>query len=223
MINKNFPLALKTALLLLVFSFLLGQSATPGASSVTTTIEDFSFTKTDDSIVSLYAFSGKPVILEWGASWCSVCKENQETMDELYALYSDSVHFISLSYGGSGDSLSDVARMKNDGSYPWTFGLDHTNVASTHQVRNGHLWILDSSFNLVKEWGKSIVQASAIQDELNPLLSPEEQQPTIQDDDSLLPFDNIFFVGFVIVAVLGIAGIAFLRIYSRLQKSSKID
>lgn len=223
MINKNFQLALKTTLLLLAFSFSLSQSVAPGASSVTTTIEDFSFTKTDDSIVSLYAFSGKPVILEWGASWCGVCKDNQETMGELYALYGDSVHFISLSYGGSGDSLSDVSRMKNDGSYTWTFGLDHTNVASTHQVRNGFLWILDSSFNLVKEWRYSIVQASAIQNEVNPLLTPEEQQSVIQDDDSILPFDNIFFVGFIIVAVLGIAGVFFLRIYSRLQKSSKIE
>lgn len=223
MINNNIQLLLKATLLLLVFSFSLGHSVTPGTSSIAKVIEDFSFTTTDDSIVSLYTFSGKPVILEWGASWCGVCKENQAAMGQLYALYGDSVHFISLSYGGSGDSLSDVARMKNDGSYPWIFGLDHANVAATHQVSNGYLWILDSNFNLAKEWGKSILQASAIQNELNPLLNPEDQQPLIENDDSILPFDNVFFVGFLIVAFLGIAGVSFLRIYSWLQKNSKIE
>ncbi|MFX0113572.1 MAG: hypothetical protein ACFFB3_03410, partial [Candidatus Hodarchaeota archaeon] len=81
--------------------------------------------------------------------------------------------------------------------------------------------ILDSNFNLIKEWRHSIVQASAIQDELNPLLSPEDQQAPIEDEENFLPLDNIFFLGFIAVTILAIAGIGFMKLYQRLREPPK--
>lgn len=220
MLNKSHYLAMKVLMLSLFVLPFQWNSAVLGNASRQTTIPDFPFTTTDGSVVNLADFTGKPLIVEWAASWCGICKENQKVMNELYPLYNESVHFISISYGGSGDTLGDVSAMKNDRGYSWTFGLDHTNVAATHEVRNGYLWVLDSNYTLIKEW-HSILQAGAIQSELNPLLSPEEQQGTVDDEESLLPLGNIFFVGFVAVTILAVVGIVALRIFNKkLQNNS---
>ncbi|MFQ5979392.1 MAG: TlpA family protein disulfide reductase [Candidatus Heimdallarchaeota archaeon] len=210
--DKYHYLVMKILILGLFILSFQWNAAVLGNASSQATISDFAFTQTDGSVVNLSDFTGKPLIVEWAASWCGICAQNQEAMDELYPLYNDSVHFISISYGGSGDSLTDVTGMKNGGGYAWTFGLDHTNVAGTHQVRNGYLWVLDSNYGLIKEWEYTILQAGAIQSELNPLLSPEERHGTVDDDESLLPFGNIFFVGFVAFTILAVVGIIALRI-----------
>lgn len=214
--TRKYFWSISVFLMVSFFFYVPVNSTTANSSGTLEPIPDFSFLHTDGTNVSLYNFSGKPIILEWGASWCTVCEENQKAMNQLYPLYNDTVHFISLSYGGSGDNLQKVIHMK--GSYQWTYGLDVNNVAAEHQVSNGYLWILDSNYTLVKDWRHAIAQASSIQAEINALLSPSEQQTSSVGDNDLLPFGNILFIGFVTVTVLFVVGIVALRINTILRK-----
>lgn len=134
------------ALLSIILLFIPYISAEP---------HDFSVQKIDESVVNISDYGSKPILLEWAASWCGNCKANIEKMYEIYPQYSDKVNFLTVSFGGSGDDLDDVASLKTKGdiTYPWDFSLDHTNYASEVGARNSHTWILTPDLELFENWG----------------------------------------------------------------------
>ncbi len=198
---------------MLIFSSNIAYLETNSGISVQT-LQNFSFTLVNGSVTDIEAFKGKPILLEWGASWCSVCKANQKTLETLYPLYKDTVYFISLSIGTSGDSLDDVKNVQQRGPYMWLFGLDHTNVAKQYSLSTGTIWILDSSLNFVKTWNYTVVPSESIQKELNSLL-PEGQQPSkiIKGNNTFLSLllNNPLFIGVVLFSVLSIVVIIAFR------------
>ncbi|MHA2365966.1 MAG: TlpA family protein disulfide reductase [Candidatus Hodarchaeales archaeon] len=115
-------------------------------------INSFNFTHIDGSIRALSEYTDKPILIEWGASWCSTCKANLKVMDDLYPSYKNRVHFLSISYGGSGDMISDITSSAYMGDYEWDFGLDHTNVANTLNVRNGYMTLLSPELEISNNW-----------------------------------------------------------------------
>lgn len=213
-IQKRRLLLLVTACVLFfmstsAFSGIDNGSLSASATTNNTTAVSFSFIDTEGNIHDLQQYSGKPIILEWAASWCVTCEDTQKAMLQLYPSYKDSVTFISLSYGGSGDNLNDVKEMKNRGPYPWIFGLDHEDYAATVQIPPGSLWILDKDLSLVKEWRAQIVSARQIQEVVNSLLPENEREPLVTQSNNgpvQTPFyQNPLFIGFGLF-VLIIAG-----------------
>ncbi len=146
-----------------LITFILIQGIMPAQAQ---TSHDFEFTLLDSSVVSLSDYSDKPIILDWSASWCTFCKENQKTFEKMHPEYKNLVEFITISYGGSGDDLSDVKSMKDRGNYNWTFALDHTDYASTVGTQNADIWILDTNRQIVKEWDHAIVGQTTLSNEL---------------------------------------------------------
>ncbi|MHA2250359.1 MAG: TlpA family protein disulfide reductase [Candidatus Kariarchaeaceae archaeon] len=130
------------------------------------TVQDFEFTLLDTSTIKLSEYGDKAIILDWAASWCPSCKENQKTFAKLYPEYKDYVEFLTISYGGSGDTLDKVQSMRNEGNYKWTFGLDHSNYAATVGASNADIWILDTNFELVKSWKYAVVNQNTLASEL---------------------------------------------------------
>ncbi len=194
-------------------SFVMTRSA---ARSSGILVEDFEFTTTDGQVVNLYSFMGKPVVIDWAASWCSVCKANQESMNELFPYYKNNVHFITISFGESGDTLDDVRSMKNDRQYQWIFGLDTNNKAAEFGTRNGYVWVLNADMSLAKEWAYSIVSASQLQNQLNAILPADQRVQTQLGNQNENPiaaglFTNPFFLGFLGISVIIIGMIAFLK------------
>ncbi len=185
------------------------SSASPNAMQAIS----FSFIDTDGNTHHLQEFSGKPIVVEWAASWCVTCEDTQKAMLQLYPSYKDSVHFMTLSYGGSGDDINDVKDMKDRGPYPWIFGLDHENYAATVQMSPGSLWILNKNLSLAKEWRAQIVSARQIQEVLNSLLPENEREPLITPSNNgfiQTPFyQNPLFIGFGLF-ILGLSAMIFM-------------
>jgi thiol-disulfide isomerase/thioredoxin len=188
----------------------------PGLSSISNTesltIERFSFTLVEGEVTDLSDYTGKPLVIEWGASWCDICKENQKSVQALYQVYKDDVNFLSLSYGGSGDSASEYGEIKTTRGYPWQFGVDHTNFASTVGVNTGTVWILNDVLNLEKEWLHQLVPANSIAETLNAILG----------DNAILDADfnnNVQYSPlndpFVLIFVIGVAGLIVLLLFVR--------
>ena len=55
---------------------------------------DFIMTDKDGNEVSLSDFRGKPVVLNFWASWCGPCKSEMPEFEEAYKTYGDNVHFL---------------------------------------------------------------------------------------------------------------------------------
>lgn len=106
------------------------------------------FTVIDDAgnSVSLSDFAGKPVVLNFWASWCTPCKNEMPHFDEMFKKYGDSVQFmvVNLTDGGREtvekarayveeqgysfplfyDTNIDAARKYNTTSIPVTYFID---------------------------------------------------------------------------------------------------
>lgn len=175
-----------------------------------TYIPPFEIKLLNGTISNIGSFQGKPIVLEWAASWCLSCEDTQRAMKAIYPLYKNSANFISVSYGGSGDTLKDIKDMKNRGGYQWEFVKDDTNYAATVPIGPGSLWILDSSLKIVKDWRGVILTSNDIQNGLNSLLDADKQQPLINPNANTpgtFRADNplfILFFGLVIGLVLTI-------------------
>ena len=57
---------------------------------------DFYFTDYDGNRLQLSQFEGKPVILNFWASWCGPCKSEMPDLEEAFKTYGDDIHFIIL-------------------------------------------------------------------------------------------------------------------------------
>ncbi len=83
---------------------------------------DFSLTKLDGSAsVSLSDFKGKPVIINFWASWCAPCKEEIPFLQKTWTEYKDKgIIFIGI------DVLDDTAAANK---FVETFNIDYINLS----------------------------------------------------------------------------------------------
>ena len=177
---------------LIIPLYLPGNALTLNSNGISV---DFSFQLTNGTFVNLSDYGGdKVVVVDWAASWCPVCKKNQKVISTIYNEYNDQVNFISLSYGGSGDELSDVLEMK--GNYPWDFGLDVNNAAKQYNVWNGFVWVLDKNLHISTAFNYTVITKTQLVSALNDVL---ELQTTVENNDQtdLGLFSNPFFLGFL--------------------------
>ena len=71
---------------------------------------DFTVTDADGNAVSLSDFLGKPVILNFWASWCGPCKMEMPDFDEAFAEYGDRIHFVMVNLTDGYQETVDTAK-----------------------------------------------------------------------------------------------------------------
>ena len=70
------------------------QATAEGTEPVKQAAPDFTVYDQEGNSHSLSEFRGKPVILNFWASWCGPCKMEMPDFDEKYGEYGDQVHFV---------------------------------------------------------------------------------------------------------------------------------
>jgi peroxiredoxin len=83
---------------------------------------DFKLQDVDGEPVSLAQFKGKPVLINFWATWCAPCREEMPAMQELYDQYRDR-GLVILALDMEEDSRQ-VRRWIDQGGYTFTFLLD---------------------------------------------------------------------------------------------------
>lgn len=89
------------------------------------TAPDFTMTDADGNEIALSDFLGKPIVINFWATWCSPCKSELPTFDAAYATYGEDVQFIMLNLtDGYRDTVDGVKKFVADGGYTFPVYFD---------------------------------------------------------------------------------------------------
>lgn len=123
-----------------------GTSANDNSTIVSQT-PDFTVYDMDGNAVKLSDFFGKPIIVNFWATWCGPCKSELPAFDTMYAKYKDEVHFLMVNLtDGSRDTKESVTAFVNDGGYNFPVYFDTTmEAAYTYSAYSIPMTLLISS------------------------------------------------------------------------------
>lgn len=97
---------------------------------------DFTVYDKDGNAVKLSDFKGKPVVLNFWASWCPPCKGEMPDFNEKYLEYKDEIHFVMVNLTDGYQETEESAQRfldSTDYSFPVYFDTD-LNAAYTYGI-----------------------------------------------------------------------------------------
>ena len=102
-----------------------------GNSAAVSQTPDFTVYDMDGNAVKLSDYFGKPIIVNFWATWCGPCKSELPAFNTMYAKYKDDVHFLMVNLtDGSRDTKESVTAFVNDGDYTFPVYFDTTMEAA---------------------------------------------------------------------------------------------
>ncbi len=86
---------------------------------------DFTVLDWEGKEVSLKDFRGKPVILNFWATWCGPCKNEMPDFNELYQEYGEEIHFVMVNMtDGTEDTIDSVKEFIEETGYEFPVYFD---------------------------------------------------------------------------------------------------
>ena len=88
---------------------------------------DFTMLDMDGNEVTLASFFGKPIVLNFWASWCGPCKMEMPEIQKFYEKYGEEIHFLLVSVD---ESLDAAKSFISDSGYTFPVYFDTTSVGA---------------------------------------------------------------------------------------------
>lgn len=88
---------------------------------------DFSMLDMDGNEVNLASFFGKPIVLNFWASWCGPCKMEMPEIQKFYEQYGEEIHFLLVSVD---DSVDSAKAFLADTEYTFPVYFDTTSAGA---------------------------------------------------------------------------------------------
>ena len=137
-----------------------GETETPAK-----TAPDFSVVDADGNEVKLSDFFGKPIVLNFWASWCGPCKSEMPDFDEAYRELGEDIQFLMVNMTDGDRETVEVAKaFIADAGYSFPVYYDvNFDAAITYGVSSlPTTYFIDGQGNLVA-YGKGAMSAETLQ------------------------------------------------------------
>lgn len=134
---------------------------------------DFTFSDAKGNSVKLSEYYGKPIVLNFWASWCSPCKNEMPGFDELYAQYGDNVSFLMMNVTDGKRETEDSAKeylTSNNYKFPVFFDTDQEGI-KTYEVTGIPMTIVIDAKGNIKKIFRGEVSKDALEKVIESLVN----------------------------------------------------
>lgn len=162
-----------------------GSTSSAGSTEQTvasTLAPDFTVLDVDGNSVKLSDFFGKPIIINFWATWCGPCKSELPAFDNMYAKYGDEVHFIMLNLtDGSRDTVESVNAFVSDGGYTFPVYFDTTmEAAYTYGAYSIPMTVLINADGQLVHSQMGAMAESTLEQYIQTLIEISKEEPTTE-------------------------------------------
>lgn len=134
---------------------------------------DFTVYDKDNNPVKLSDFRGKPVILNFWASWCGPCVSEMPEFQNFYDQYGEDIHFVLVNLtDGSQETVETASKFVSDQGYTFPIYFDKDlDAAAAYGVNAVPVtYFLDAEGYLVV-WAQGALTADMLQQGVDKLLN----------------------------------------------------
>lgn len=136
---------------------------------------DFSVQTADGETVRLSDFRGKPVVLNFWASWCGPCKSEMPAFDKAYAAYGEDVAFLMVNMtDGQRETVDDAKAFVEESGYRFPVYYDtEMNAAYTYGVYSIPMTFLVDAEGCIVGGQNGVVSEAALLSAVEQMKDPD--------------------------------------------------
>ena len=134
---------------------------------------DFTFYDAEGNAYKLSDFRGRPVILNFWASWCGPCKSEMPDFEEKYLEYGEKIHFLMVNLtDGQQETVETASAFLEKQGYTFPVYFDSAIEGAYAYGVNAVpvTYFLDAEGNFVA-WGQGALSAETLQSGIDMLLN----------------------------------------------------